>query len=165
MRERSIFQMAAGLDQNGDYIDGDEEAKLLVGMSWHERKRYEQLKREWEQWRYRRSKCQRCAKPGSHSIQVDLVKNPDGSVTAKTVGVCNKHFLALADKRDEWMKANDVAPEQLPPEHLHLGPMMKIGQRECRYEYCGRFFEPSDLRQEYCRPAHAKAQERLRLKG
>lgn len=57
---RSLFQAAADLDEHGEYLDGSEqEARFLQGASWHERKRYETLKREWEQWRYRRSKLPR----------------------------------------------------------------------------------------------------------
>jgi hypothetical protein len=70
--------------------------------SWHQRKREEQLQREWERWRYQRSKLPR-------------------------------------EKR---------------------GRMMSPGQRECRY--CGRFFEPSTLRQRYCTDSHRKMAHKSR---
>ena len=65
-RGRSMFQIAAGLDADGNYVDGtgEQEAQWLAGLSWHERKRYEFLKNDWEQWRYRRSKLPR-AKRGA----------------------------------------------------------------------------------------------------
>jgi hypothetical protein len=57
-RGRSAFQIAAGLSEDGDYLDGtgEQEAEFLAKASWHDRHRYEVLKREWERWRYRRSK-------------------------------------------------------------------------------------------------------------
>ncbi|MEK6326295.1 MAG: hypothetical protein AABM66_02065 [Actinomycetota bacterium] len=71
-------------------LEADQEANRLAKLGWHQRRREETLRREWEQWKYRRSK--------------------------------------------------------LPPEQR--GPMMKLGQRECRY--CGAFFVPRTLRQRHC---------------
>lgn len=53
-----------------------------------------------------------CEEEGTHQIQVDLKKNPDGSVEAWTVAACDMHFPELKAKRDEWMVVNDVPPEQ-----------------------------------------------------
>lgn len=57
-RGRSAFQIAGGLDEDGNYLDGTgaQEAEFLSTCSWHARQRYEQLKAEWERWRYRRSR-------------------------------------------------------------------------------------------------------------
>jgi hypothetical protein len=88
--------------------DADRERGRREAKERRKAERDEQLKREWEQWRHRRSK--------------------------------------------------------LPPGQQR-GPMMELGQRECRYEYCGRFFEPSTLRQRFCKPAHEQAQRRLKNKA
>jgi hypothetical protein len=77
-------------------LEADEQARRRNGLDWHGRKRDEVLRREWEQWRYRRSK---------------------------------------------------LPSEQRPP-------MMKMGQRECRY--CGGYFEPTTLRQRHCTPTCRK---------
>ena len=51
-RGRSAFQIAAGLDEDGNYLDGtgEQEAHFLASASWHERKRYRTLKREHREW-------------------------------------------------------------------------------------------------------------------
>jgi hypothetical protein len=95
-----IAELSATVDAQAD--SETQERSREAAPSWHQRKREEQLQREWERWRYQRSKLPR-------------------------------------EKR---------------------GRMMSPGQRECRY--CGRFFEPSTLRQRYCADSHRKMAHKSR---
>jgi hypothetical protein len=58
-------------------------------------------------------------------------------------------------ERREWERWRHRR-SKLPPEER--GPMLEVGQRECRY--CGDAFWPANARQRYCSDAHRKAAHR-----